>query len=53
MSRPRTMLVCGSLAIVLMLGAGLANAQFVVFDPAVTFKDTAIAALKELLAKKW
>ena len=34
---------------VLVLGAGLANAQFVVFDPALTFKDAAIAALKELL----
>ena len=29
------------------LGAGLARAQVAVFDPAVTFKNAAIAALKE------
>jgi len=49
MSRRRIMLVCGSLVLILAFGAGLARAQFVVFDPAVTFKDAAIAALKELL----
>ena len=31
------------------VGTGFANAQFVVFDPALTLKDAAIAALKELL----
>src|SRR5437016_12461203 len=33
----------------LTFGAGLANAQIAVFDPALTLKDAAIAALKELL----
>jgi hypothetical protein len=48
MSRRRT-IICGSLVMMLVLGAGLANAQFVVLDPALTLKDAAIAALKELL----
>lgn len=38
-------IVCASIA----LGTGVARAQLVVFDPAVTFKNVAIAALKEVL----
>jgi len=49
MSRRRIGLVSGSLMLMLALGAGLAHAQLVVFDPAVTFKNAGIAALKELL----
>jgi hypothetical protein len=47
MSR-RTTIIGGSL-MMLVLGAGLANAQLVVFDPALTLKGAAIAALKEVL----
>jgi hypothetical protein len=49
MFRRRSVVVCGSLVIALTFGARLANAQFAVFDPALTLKDAAIAALKELL----
>jgi len=49
MSRRRTILVSGSVVMTLTFGAGLANAQIAVFDPALTLKDAAIAALKELL----
>ena len=48
MRRPRSLvltIVCASIA----LGTGVARAQLVVFDPAVTFKNVAIAALKEVL----
>jgi hypothetical protein len=49
MFRRRSVVVCGSLVIALTFGARLANAQFAVFDPALTLKDAAIAALNELL----
>src|SRR5438093_5069912 len=49
MSRRRTILVSGSVVMTLTFGARLANAQIAVFDPALTLKDAAIAALKELL----
>ena len=45
----RRKIICGTLAAFLALSTGLAHAQFVVFDPALTLKDAAIAALKELL----
>src|SRR2546430_8080178 len=49
MSRRKTMLVSMCLVLTLALGARIAKAQFVVFDPALNLKDAAIAALKELL----
>ena len=49
MSRRKIAVVCSTLVIVLAVGGRLANAQFAVFDPALTLKDAAIAALKELL----
>ena len=49
MTRRRILLVSTSLVVILVIGAGLANAQFAVFDPALTLKDAAIAGLTELL----
>ena len=49
MTRRRILLVSTSLVVIFVIGAGLANAQFAVFDPALTLKDAAIAGLKELL----
>lgn len=49
MSRRRMILVCAAVVVVLSLGAGLARAQLVIFDPAVVFRNTAIAALKDVL----
>ncbi len=44
MSRPRTVLIAAVAALV--LGAGLARAQLVITDPAVTLRDAVIAVLK-------
>src|SRR5713101_3555073 len=44
MSRPRTVLIAAVTALV--LGAGLARAQLVITDPAVTLRDAVIAVLK-------
>jgi hypothetical protein len=46
-SRPRTVLMAAAAA--LALGAGLARAQLVITDPAVTLRDAAIAVLKHQL----
>src|SRR3984893_5108730 len=44
MSRPRTVLIAALAALV--CGAGLARAQLVITDPAVTLRDAVIAVLK-------
>ena len=49
MSPRKLTIVCSCLVLITAFGAGLAHAQFVVFDPALTIKDAAIAVLKELL----
>jgi hypothetical protein len=49
MTGRKLVLVSGSLVLMLVVSVGLANAQFVVFDTALTLKDAAIAGLKELL----
>src|SRR5215470_2673157 len=49
MSRRRLILTSTGVAMVFAIGAGLASAQFAVYDPAVVLKDTVIAELKEQL----
>ena len=49
MSLRRSILLSGSAVMTLTFGAKLANAQIAVFDPALTLKNAAIAALRELL----
>jgi hypothetical protein len=49
MSYRRNAVIVATAGLALALGAGIARAQIVIFDPAVTFKNAAIAALKEVL----
>src|SRR5437867_2816130 len=49
MARRRMMFVGGIVVVALSVGAGLARAQIVIFDPAVTFRNAAIAALKAVV----
>ena len=49
MSRRRMFLTSATVVAVLSIGAGLARAQIVIFDPAVTFRNAAIAALKAVV----
>jgi hypothetical protein len=42
-------LVTATIVVVLSVGAGLARAQIAIFDPAVTFRNAAIAALKAVV----
>jgi hypothetical protein len=49
MSCRRMMLIAAAVAAVLSVGARLARAQIVIFDPAVTFRNAAIAGLKDVV----
>jgi hypothetical protein len=49
MARRRMMFVSVIVVGALSVGAGLARAQIVIFDPAVTFRNAAIAALKAVV----
>src|SRR5262249_55594798 len=49
MTRRRLVPVSATIVLILVVGVGLANAQFAVFDPALALKNAAIAGLNELL----
>src|SRR5262245_57606545 len=49
MGRRRMMLIAATVAVVLSVGASLARAQIQIFDPAVTFRNAAIATLKAVM----
>jgi hypothetical protein len=49
MSRRRLLFISATTAVVLTVGAGLARAQIVIFDPAITLRNAAIAALKAVV----
>ena len=49
MSRRRTMLIAATPVALLLIGASLAGAQIVIFDPAVAFRNAATATLKTVV----